>query len=129
LHRHRRMRQPVHLPVPGDGRAQGPPALIEPGRRVPWQNGGPLRLGDELVHEGAWRLTNHLWIGVRFLALATLAHAGTMAAQSELSRQTPATLERSDESKRTVTLEGFVLAPDGSPAEGAVVVSSAGGRA
>jgi hypothetical protein len=28
-----------------------------------------------------------------------------------------------------VVLEGFVLAPDGSPAEGAVVVSSAGGRA
>src|SRR5262245_39217340 len=30
---------------------------------------------------------------------------------------------------RSVTLEGFVLTPDGSPAEGALVVSSAGGRA
>ena len=29
----------------------------------------------------------------------------------------------------TITFEGFVSAPDGSPAEGAVVVSSAGGRA
>jgi hypothetical protein len=28
-----------------------------------------------------------------------------------------------------VTLEGFVLEPDGAPAVGAVVVSSAGGRA
>src|SRR6185436_20768682 len=33
-------------------------------------------------------MTRHLWIGgVRLIALATLAHAGTTAAQSELARE------------------------------------------
>src|SRR6185503_4148795 len=59
---------------------------------------------------------------------AALAHAGVVEAQSEIT----ATLERlggERSSTAKVTLEGFVLGPDGSPAEGAVVVSSAGGRA
>src|SRR5262245_33904594 len=56
------------------------------------------------------------WFGGVLISLATcatLAHARS-AAQGE-----PSLTER-------VTLEGFVLAPDGSPAEGALVTSSAG---
>src|SRR5262245_59462096 len=58
------------------------------------------------------------WFGGVVFSLATctaLAHA--RAVQHE-----PAAAQR-------VTLEGVVLAPDGAPAEGAIVTSSAGGRA
>src|SRR5262245_30775662 len=67
------------------------------------------------------------WIGrVLFssVACATLALAGT--AQGERSDGLQL---RTQESTSRVTLEGFVLAPDGLPAENAVVTSSAGGQA
>jgi hypothetical protein len=57
------------------------------------------------------------WFGGVLFSLApcaTLAHAMTQGEPSATEH---------------VTLEGFVLAPDGSPAEGAMVTSSAGGRA
>jgi hypothetical protein len=57
------------------------------------------------------------WFGGVLFSLApcaTLAHAMTQGEPSATEH---------------VTLEGFVLAPDGSPAEGAMVTSSAGGQA
>ena len=52
----------------------------------------------------------------------------SMAALAALAPQERGARVRAGELER-VTIEGFVLAPDGSPAEGAVVVSSAGGKA
>src|SRR6185503_14680437 len=62
---------------------------------------------------------------VPLTACVALASSGSVSAQDEAS---PALPGRAPESRTAVTLEGFVLAPDGSPAEGAVVVTSAGGR-
>ena len=59
---------------------------------------------------------------------AALAHAGA-AAQDAPHASINLVPEAGRDSPARVTLEGFVLAPGGSPAEGAVVVSSAGGRA
>ncbi len=74
-----------------------------------------------------------IWCGcvlVSMATCATLAHA-EVAAQGEPSGATPAPLGGDPESSARVrvTLEGFVLGPDGSPAEGAVVMSNAGGKA
>src|SRR5262245_47584000 len=73
-----------------------------------------------LDHEGGTRMGSRItWCGiglVSMFAFASLTDAA-IEPQGQPSRARP------------VTLEGFVLGPDGSPAEGAVVVSSAGGRA
>jgi hypothetical protein len=71
------------------------------------------------------------WFGsvffVSMATCATLAHAGASMVQGEPSGATPVLLAGDREVRTSVTLEGFVLAPDGSPAEGALVTSSAGG--
>ncbi len=70
------------------------------------------------------------WFGSVLVALvpcAVLASGGAASAQDELTGATSAPL--GDGRQSLLTLEGLVLAPDGSPAEGAVVVSSAGGKA
>lgn len=55
--------------------------------------------------------------------LASLAFVGSTSAQDR------AALESTPELTLPVTLEGFVFTPEGLPAEGAVVVTSAGGSA
>src|SRR5688572_235497 len=60
---------------------------------------------------------------------ATLANVESLAAQGKPSETSTASIDDGRQSSASVTLEGFVLRADGSPAEGAVVVSSAGGRA
>src|SRR5262245_28437261 len=55
------------------------------------------------------------------LASATLAQ--------ESATLGPVDHERFEEAGASVVFEGFVFAPDGSPAEGALVVTSAGGKA
>src|SRR5262245_50778153 len=69
------------------------------------------------------------WFGgvLSMATCATLAH-GAVPFQDEPSGATP-TSQEERESRPKVALEGFVLAPDGSPAENCVVVSSAGGKA
>src|SRR5262245_61988755 len=71
------------------------------------------------------------WSGRILASIATcalIASAGAPAAQGDPSSATPPSADGPGSLVR-LTLEGFVLSPDGSPAEGAVVVSSAGGRA
>ena len=66
---------------------------------------------------------------VAMATCAAFARAGMVSAQDARSRAQLA-LERDEpEAPSRVVIEGFVLALDGAPAEGAVVVSSAGGRA
>src|SRR6185503_12018390 len=67
-------------------------------------------------------------------ALRSIVFVGVLALESAVLAQGSATpgpreLEAVDEARTPVEFEGFVFAPDGSPAEGAVVVSSAGGKA
>ena len=59
--------------------------------------------------------------------LALGAWTGLAAAQGRTAESPPAAGPA--DRTRPVVLEGFVLSPEGPPAEGAVVVSSAGGRA
>ena len=60
---------------------------------------------------------------------AALAQVEALVAQGEPSGAPTAPIGDSRQPVAKLTLKGFVLAPDGSPAEGAVVVSSAGGKA
>src|SRR5262245_22086803 len=59
---------------------------------------------------------------------AALLHSGAATAQGELDGPRAPVVDE-QVSQTRVTLEGYVLTSDGSPAEGAVVVSSAGGKA
>src|SRR5262245_29588913 len=69
--------------------------------------------------------------------LASLASLTVLAFGHSSSAQGAPLVERDADAARIeevdapvpIVLEGFVLAPDGTPAEGAVVVSSAGGQA
>src|SRR5262245_55829018 len=66
--------------------------------------------------------------------LCSVVFVGALALESAALSQTPEssalqTLERIDEARTSIVFEGFVYTPDGSPAEGAVVVTSAGGKA
>ncbi|HEX6885160.1 MAG TPA: HYR domain-containing protein [Planctomycetota bacterium] len=67
-------------------------------------------------------------------ALRSIFFVGVLALGSAARAQAAATpgpeqLDRFEEVTSPVVFEGFVFAPDGSPAEGAVVVTSAGGKA
>src|SRR5262245_4757005 len=66
-------------------------------------------------------LRSFVFVGVAALESSALAQ--------ELVTLGPEELERVDDAGTPVVFEGFVYAPDGSPAEGAVVVTSAGGKA
>src|SRR5262245_12258619 len=66
---------------------------------------------------------------VSMVTCASLALSGAVAAQADPASVTPVRRGDGGQTRPRTTLEGFVLAPDGSPAEGAVVVSSAGGKA
>ena len=65
---------------------------------------------------------------LRSIAFVVLPLASTVHAQAD-ALLGEKTLERSDEELVPVVFQGFVFSPDGSPAEGAVVVTSAGGQA
>ena len=68
-------------------------------------------------------------VAIRVLAfLVPVALAGADPAQRLPSREPDARIADARPSVRVV-FDGFVLEPDGAPAEGAVVVSGAGGRA
>src|SRR5262245_50805624 len=58
-----------------------------------------------------------------------LFSCASAALAQELVTLGPEKLERVDEAGTPVVFEGFVYTPDGSPAEGALVVTSAGGKA
>ena len=68
------------------------------------------------------------WCGSVLVLLQVLAY-GPVAAQGERAGARSMPVDRGGEPLARVQLAGIVLAPDGSPADGAVVVSSAGGRA
>src|SRR6185295_9162926 len=89
-----------------------------------------LRVHARLVD---WsRTMNVKALGTVLCWLAALALGGSASAQ-DLRRLegegAPTDVQEEVESRVPVVLEGFVSNPDGSPAEGAVVVSSAGGKA
>src|SRR5262245_6472774 len=67
-------------------------------------------------------------------SLRSIVFVGVLALESAALAQGAATvrpeeLERFDEASAPVVFEGFVFAPDGTPAKGALVVTSAGGKA
>ena len=64
------------------------------------------------------------------VGMAALVFAGLVRAQGALLERTASGASAvAERESRPLTFEGFVLEPDGRPAEGAVVVSSAGGLA
>src|SRR5262245_17863911 len=109
---------PLPVPIPGaaalvipDPTDQGRAGIAR--KEIPMSTESPRRGGPLvwLVACAAFASTG----GV----LAREARAGALRGAGGEGRRT----------RTSVTLAGFVLAPDGSPAEGAVVTSSAGGKA
>src|SRR5262245_42638031 len=118
------------MPAPGGrGRAPWPRLLVAEGRSddlgpgLDWPWCRPREIG-------CWRadMSMHGLVIARSLFLVSLAFARSPSAQSApLSGQQGRGVEV--QSSSPVVFEGLVFDSDGAPAEGAVVVSSAGGRA
>src|SRR5262245_17258224 len=118
------------MPAPGGrGRAPWPRLLVAEGRSddlgpgLDWPWCRPREIG-------CWRadMSMHGLVIARSLFLVSLAFARSPSAQSApLSGQRGRGVEV--QSSSPVVFEGLVFDSDGAPAEGAVVVSSAGGRA
>src|SRR5262245_4107197 len=89
----------------------------------------PRMLTSRAVRESRTRTIRHdalrsiVFVGVLAVALESAARAQGPATLA------PEELDGIEEPGAPVVFEGFVFAPDGSPAEGAVVVTSAGGKA